>query len=270
MNDIQIRTKKLYPARKQLHDPQSSPLNTSQTSYASHSWVYNFPGKQYFLLVWIYINRYYISESTMSCKSRGRPHSRSRSYSTSADSVLNTLYEEVTEEDDDEKTNESHLPYDYFTDLLDSSSSSHLASKALQKDDVVTVNSENSGTMTRTSIGEKTDSTASTSTNSSNTSCDVTRATDDESTTIGTNTLWESSTFDASSVATMDTINCHPRHFCGSWKSGDFVRTFEKEFKGALQDTVTSIYQVFHAFTLSEKDIHEVTKRIRKAKRQLD
>mmetsp|Transcript_32210 Transcript_32210/g.78274 ORF Transcript_32210/g.78274 Transcript_32210/m.78274 type:complete len:347 (+) Transcript_32210:109-1149(+) len=84
--------------------------------------------------------------------------------------------------------------------------------------------------------------------------------------TIGTNTLGET-TLDAYTVITMDEDKIDPKLFCGN--SG-FARKFQKEVNGAFQDTVASFDQVFNAFTLTDKDIRAVTKRIDKAKRQLD
>ena len=48
------------------------------------------------------------------------------------------------------------------------------------------------------------------------------------------------------------------------------LRKISDEISGACEDTLLSVDQVFHAFTLTEKDIRAVTKRIDKAKRQLD
>mmetsp|Transcript_24824 Transcript_24824/g.54622 ORF Transcript_24824/g.54622 Transcript_24824/m.54622 type:complete len:501 (+) Transcript_24824:1-1503(+) len=47
-------------------------------------------------------------------------------------------------------------------------------------------------------------------------------------------------------------------------------RKMAREVSGACEDTMVSVDQVFHAFTLTDKDIKAVTKKINKAKRQLD
>lgn len=48
------------------------------------------------------------------------------------------------------------------------------------------------------------------------------------------------------------------------------LRKISDEISGACEDTLVSVDQVFNAFTLTEKDIRAVTKRIDKAKKQLD
>lgn len=48
------------------------------------------------------------------------------------------------------------------------------------------------------------------------------------------------------------------------------VRKISNEISGACEDTLVSVDQVFNAFTLTDKDIKAVTRRIHKAKRQLD
>jgi hypothetical protein len=48
------------------------------------------------------------------------------------------------------------------------------------------------------------------------------------------------------------------------------MRKLSDEISGACEDTLVSVDQVFNAFTLTDKDIKAVTKRIDKAKRQLD
>jgi hypothetical protein len=49
-----------------------------------------------------------------------------------------------------------------------------------------------------------------------------------------------------------------------------FFRKISNEISGACEDTLVSVDQVFNAFTLTDKDIKAVTKKIHKAKRQLD
>lgn len=49
-----------------------------------------------------------------------------------------------------------------------------------------------------------------------------------------------------------------------------FIRKISSEISGACEDTIVSVDQVFNAFTLTDKDIRAVTKRIDKAKRQLE
>lgn len=84
--------------------------------------------------------------------------------------------------------------------------------------------------------------------------------------TIETNTIGEA-TLDTYTVITLDEDKVDPNNFCGD---SPFARKFQKEVSGAFQDTVASFDQVFNAFTLTDKDIRAVTKRIDKAKRQLD
>lgn len=84
--------------------------------------------------------------------------------------------------------------------------------------------------------------------------------------TIGTNTLGEA-TLDTYTFIEVDEDKVNAMPFCGG---SAFARTLQKEVNGALQDTVASFDQVFNAFTLTDKDIRAVTKRIDKAKRQLD
>jgi hypothetical protein len=48
------------------------------------------------------------------------------------------------------------------------------------------------------------------------------------------------------------------------------LRKFTDEISGACEDTLVSVDQVFNAFTLTDRDIRAVTKRIDKAKRQLE
>lgn len=48
------------------------------------------------------------------------------------------------------------------------------------------------------------------------------------------------------------------------------MRKISDEISGACEDTLVSVDQVFNAFTLTDKDIKAVTKRIDRAKRQLD
>ena len=48
------------------------------------------------------------------------------------------------------------------------------------------------------------------------------------------------------------------------------LKTISDEISGACEDTLVSVDQVFNAFTLTDKDIKAVTKKIDKAKRQLD
>jgi hypothetical protein len=48
------------------------------------------------------------------------------------------------------------------------------------------------------------------------------------------------------------------------------LRKLTDEISGACEDTLVSVDQVFNAFTLTDRDIRAVTKRIDKAKRQLE
>jgi len=47
-------------------------------------------------------------------------------------------------------------------------------------------------------------------------------------------------------------------------------KSLTDELSGACEDTLVSVDQVFHAFTLTDKDIKAVTKKIGKAKRLLE
>lgn len=84
--------------------------------------------------------------------------------------------------------------------------------------------------------------------------------------TIGTTTIGDA-TLDTYTVMSMEDGSDDANLFCGGSR---LVRKISKEISGAFEDTVTSFDQVFNAFTLTDKDIRAVSKRIDKAKRQLD
>eukprot|EP00980_Cylindrotheca_fusiformis_P021900 scaffold8740_cov113-Cylindrotheca_fusiformis.AAC.8 len=84
--------------------------------------------------------------------------------------------------------------------------------------------------------------------------------------TIGTTTLGET-TLDTYTVMSTDDSTADANLFCGGSR---IVRKISREISGAFEDTVTSFDQVINAFTLTDKDIRAVSKRIDKAKRQLE
>lgn len=84
--------------------------------------------------------------------------------------------------------------------------------------------------------------------------------------TIGTATIGDA-TLDTYTVMSMEDGKDDSSIFCGGSR---IVRNITNEISGAFEDTVTSFDQVFNAFTLTDKDIRAVSKRIDKAKRQLD
>lgn len=80
---------------------------------------------------------------------------------------------------------------------------------------------------------------------------------------------------------TFATVSVFSEDFQGKRACGDIgmfgcisgSKAFQKiatEVSGACEDTLVSVDQVFHAFTLTDKDIKAVKKKIDKAKRQLD
>jgi curved DNA-binding protein CbpA len=84
--------------------------------------------------------------------------------------------------------------------------------------------------------------------------------------TIGTTTIGDA-TIDTYTVMSTEDGKEDSSFFCGGSR---IVRNITNEISGAFEDTVTSFDQVFNAFTLTDKDIRAVSKRIDKAKRQLD
>jgi hypothetical protein len=92
-----------------------------------------------------------------------------------------------------------------------------------------------------------------------------------------TSTAMESRQEDDTLAGTLETASTHDVE-SGEKGSGMFSclagsRIFRKisdEISGACEDTLVSVDQVFNAFTLTDKDIKAVTKKIHKAKRQLD
>jgi curved DNA-binding protein CbpA len=58
--------------------------------------------------------------------------------------------------------------------------------------------------------------------------------------------------------------------FFSCFSANRTLKTISDEISGACEDTLVSVDQVFNAFTLTDKDIKAVTKKIDKAKRQLD
>jgi hypothetical protein len=93
-----------------------------------------------------------------------------------------------------------------------------------------------------------------------------------------TSTAMESRQEDDTFAGTLDTASTHDVESSGEKGSGMFSclagsRIFRKisdEISGACEDTLVSVDQVFNAFTLTDKDIKAFTKKIHKAKRQLD
>jgi len=78
-------------------------------------------------------------------------------------------------------------------------------------------------------------------------------------------------------LATVDTMSTHglavKKQSSGMFScitGSRFFRKISDEISGACEDTLVSVDQVFNAFTLTDKDIKAVTKKIHKAKRQLD
>lgn len=88
----------------------------------------------------------------------------------------------------------------------------------------------------------------------------------DDTTTFGTGTVGDE-TMETYSVVSAD-VNTKTGLFC--LDSSRVFRNVVDEIQGACEDTLTSMDQVFNAFTLTDKDIKAVTKRIDKAKKQLD
>ena len=103
---------------------------------------------------------------------------------------------------------------------------------------------------------------------------DDTRRDDDTRTYLGAD---DGATFDTYATDTVLSDDFHNKAVCGG-EDGMFgcisgSRTFQKiatEVSGACEDTLVSVDQVFNAFTLTDKDIKAVKKKIDKVKRQLD
>ena len=87
-----------------------------------------------------------------------------------------------------------------------------------------------------------------------------------DDTTYGTGTVGDE-TMETYSVVSAD-VNTKTGLFC--LDSSRVFRNVVDEIQGACEDTLTSMDQVFNAFTLTDKDIKAVTKRIDKAKKQLE
>ncbi|CAJ1944505.1 unnamed protein product [Cylindrotheca closterium] len=171
--------------------------------------------------------------------SRSKPSSSARSSGRSRTPKKSSSRRAVPADDLDETLNTYEMTDEEADADLDRSYLSYETDEFRQDD--TTVGSGTIGTMT---IGETTVGSG----------------------TIETNTLGEA-TLDTYTVITMDEDKVDPKLFCGNV---DLARKFQKEVNGAFQDTVASFDQVFNAFTLTDKDIRAVTKRIDKAKRQLD
>lgn len=73
-------------------------------------------------------------------------------------------------------------------------------------------------------------------------------------------------------VYSMTSVEKTPRNssYLSCITNSRIMRKISDEISGACEDTLVSVDQVFNAFTLTDKDIKAVTKRIDKAKRQLD
>jgi hypothetical protein len=76
-------------------------------------------------------------------------------------------------------------------------------------------------------------------------------------------------TIDTASTAENDALETGAGVFSCITASRAFKKISD-EISGACEDTLVSVDQVFNAFTLTEKDIKAVTKKIEKAKKQLD
>ena len=83
---------------------------------------------------------------------------------------------------------------------------------------------------------------------------------------------------DTLAAETMDTLSTIDKEEAMQKSAGVFscitgsrvLRKVSDEISGAFEDTLVSVDQVFNAFTLTDKDIKAVTKKIHKAKMQLD
>ena len=79
-----------------------------------------------------------------------------------------------------------------------------------------------------------------------------------------------SKTAKSNKLATYDKLNPNKNNMLTAFSNSRIVKNISDEVSGTCSDTLMSFDQVFNAFTLSDKDIKAVTKRIEKAKRQLD
>mmetsp|Transcript_16078 Transcript_16078/g.44476 ORF Transcript_16078/g.44476 Transcript_16078/m.44476 type:complete len:490 (-) Transcript_16078:366-1835(-) len=100
---------------------------------------------------------------------------------------------------------------------------------------------------------------------------DTTRRDDDTRTFMGD----DGETFASASVFSKDYDDDYPgRESCGGAfhciSASKTIKNITDELSGACEDTLVSVDQVFNAFTLTDKDIKAVTKKIHKAKRLLD
>jgi curved DNA-binding protein CbpA len=84
----------------------------------------------------------------------------------------------------------------------------------------------------------------------------------------------EDDTLAAETMDTMSTIEKETEEKSAGvfscFSGSRILRRVSDEISGAFEDTLVSVDQVFNAFTLTDKDIKAVTKKIHKAKRQLD
>jgi curved DNA-binding protein CbpA len=71
-------------------------------------------------------------------------------------------------------------------------------------------------------------------------------------------------------VYTLTSVGDEKISYFSLFTHSKIMRRISDEISGACEDTLISVDQVFNAFTLTDKDIRAVTKRIDKAKRQLD
>ena len=179
------------------------------------------------------------------------------------DTTLNTLYEKSFEDDDDAETDTldaSYLSYEDFT----------------HGDETITFDSE---TIDTTTLGDTATSASDESTIIAIPGAPVFKNSQSTEEKLGGHrggAIRKTSSFDegsysmeTSTISTLHTDKFQNRlFFCGSTSGDEILRKMKREVKGAFQDTVASLSQVFHAFTLSEKDIRAVTRRIHKAKRQ--
>lgn len=75
---------------------------------------------------------------------------------------------------------------------------------------------------------------------------------------------------DDATVYTLTSVGDEKLSYFSFLSHSKVMRRIADEISGACEDTLISVDQVFNAFTLTDKDIRAVTKRIDKAKRQLD
>lgn len=98
----------------------------------------------------------------------------------------------------------------------------------------------------------------------------TTRRDDDTRTFIGDDGETFASGSLLSSQDLEDRSPCADSAFCGCLSGSRAFKKIANEVSGACEDTMVSVDQVFNAFTLTDKDIKAVKKKIDKAQRQLE